>query len=98
MLIKNSVCLSRIGIYSKFHERVHVCSCSILSVPKYKEERLCFLKFSQIRHAGGGTFTSVPYDFLSLVSWSGLYKHRGDLGHFKILSAYFPGGYFLCLL
>lgn len=97
MLIKNSVCLSRIGIYNKFHERVHVCSCSILSVPKHKE-RLCFLKFSQIRYAGGGTFTSVPYDFLSLVSWTGLYKHGGDLGHFKILSAYFPSGYFLPLL
>lgn len=35
--------------------------------------------FSQINHAGGGTFTSVPNSFLSLVSQTNLYKHKGDL-------------------
>ena len=71
MLIKNSVCLSRIGIYNKLHERVHVCSCSILSVPKHTEERLCFLKFPQIRYAGEEHSVRRPMILVfSFMDWS----------------------------
>ena len=46
-----------------------VCPSSILSVPNWKEGRLCSVKcFSKIIHVGGGIFTSVPSGLLSLVS------------------------------
>lgn len=47
--------------------RDFVCPSSILSVPKWKEEGLCSVKFlfSQITHVGGRTFASVPSGFLS---------------------------------